>query len=136
MKVRVKKSVLQKFIAKMMEENWTGQEAMPTVINEPPMEAEPVVIEPSTDTQVADTSLPVDDDDWAPGNLQQLGMALKQLAESVPEGQIGYFWPRAKLLVDKARKNVEGDGWMASATGMDVDPEPEPETEEQQDEYY
>lgn len=114
MKVTVKAKVLQAFIRQALEESWAGEEANPTVINEPPLEYEPAVIEPSTVTQVADSYLPVDDDEWRPGNLIQLGMAMKQLAERVPDSQIGYLWPRLRRLVEKANENIDDEALAPS----------------------
>ncbi len=117
MKIRIKAGVLKQFIRKAIDESWTGEEAMPSVINEPPLEYEPAIIDPKPETQVADTELPVMDDDWQPGNLQMLGMAMKQVAEQVPDGQIQYVWPRLKLLIQKAQENVEG---LAHSTDIDA----------------
>ncbi len=119
-KVKVKAGVLQEFIRQIMSESWAGDEAMPTVINEPPLEAEPAIIEPRTETQVADSDLPVDDDEWTPGNLVQLGMAMKQLAERVPDSQIAYLWPRLRRLVEKANENVDNQAYAPSLEQMET----------------
>lgn len=106
LQVKVKASVLKDFIKTAMDESWVGAEAMPPKPTNAPIEFEPAIIQPKTETQVADSDLPVDDREWAPGNLVQLGMAMKQMAERVPDSQIGYIWPRLCLLVQKSIENV------------------------------
>lgn len=93
-------------------ESWIGADAMPSKTGKAPLEVEhpsdePAIVSPEADRQFADTDLPIGDDKWVPGNLKELGMAMKQLTEYIPEGQIGYFWPRVKSLIDKANENID-----------------------------
>ncbi len=95
-----------------MLESWIGADAMPSKTGKAPLEVEypnddPAVVSPAADRQFSDTDLPVGDDKWTPGNLKELGMAMKQIAEYIPEGQIDFFWPRMKTLIDKANENID-----------------------------
>lgn len=51
-------------------------------------------IEPSAemDIQLHDKEFPIDDDSWSPNNNKELGSALKQLAEKVPNRIVSEFW--------------------------------------------
>lgn len=120
MRVKIKAGVLKAFIRQAIDEGWTGEEAMPTSVEPPPEVMEPVPINPATETQVADSDLPVDDDEWQPGNPAQMGLAMKQIAEQIPDGQIGYVWPRLKLLIQKAQENVEGQALAPEVAPMET----------------
>lgn len=125
-KVKISKKELRSFLAQVPEskreevgklfESWIGGDAMPAKSMKPPLELdEPVVVSPASETQVSDTDLPLGDNEWAPGNRKELAMAMKQLAQYVPEGQIGWFWPRLKRLVDKTNDNVDQTRALYSA---------------------
>jgi len=125
-KVKISKKELRSFLTQIPEskraeagkliESWIGGDAMPATSMKPPLELdEPAIVSPAAETQVADTDLPLGDDEWAPGNDKELAMAMKQLAQYVPEGQIGWFWPRVKRLVDKTNDNVDQTRSLYSA---------------------
>lgn len=81
---------------------WKNIDNRPAVINEPPVEKEPAVIDPKSSLQVVDENMPIEDSDWIPGNLQELGRAMKQMSQMVPDSQIEWFYSKSKRLVDKA----------------------------------
>lgn len=120
LKVKIKGSILQNFVKGALTESWVGSEAMPSKPNNAPIEFEPSIIQPKTETQVADSDLPVDDKEWNPGNLVQLGMAMKQMAERVPDSQIPYIWPRLCLLVQKAIENVQDPSIPQSPANTEI----------------
>lgn len=118
-KIVVSKKELKEFLNKLssvkneknvqeMLESWIGADAMPAKSSKPVLDdEEAAIVSPLANKQVSDTDLPVGDDKWMPGNVRELGMAMKQLAEYIPEGQISFFWPRVKTLIDKANDNLD-----------------------------
>lgn len=109
MKVKVKelKELLSQIMDGSINESWTGADSMPPKANNPLPEEQAAIIQPSAETQVADTELPVGDDKWRPGNLRELGMAMKQLAEHVPESQISFVWVKLKKVIDESLDNID-----------------------------
>lgn len=45
-----------------------------------------------TDLQLHDKELPIEDDSWSPNNSKELGSALKQLSEKIPNRIVAEFW--------------------------------------------
>lgn len=77
------------------------------VINEPPLEREPSVIDPKSQIQVADENMPIDDQEWIPGNNPELGRAMRQMSEMVPEGQIEWLYVKLRRLIDSSIDNED-----------------------------
>lgn len=51
-------------------------------------------VDPSAevDIQVSSKQMPIEDESWSPRNTQELGHALKQLADILPERTAQDFW--------------------------------------------
>lgn len=80
----------------------------PAIQNEPQMmEKEPAVIDPKSDIQVSNQNLPITDSSWTPGNNTELGIAMRQMSEQVPEGQLEWFYTKLRRLVDKTLDNED-----------------------------
>lgn len=88
---------------------WKSQDNHPAVVNEPPVEKGLTVIDPKSDIQVSDENLPVYDSEWTPGTPTELGMAMKQLAEQIPESEMKWFYIKVRRLVDDAMDNVDAE---------------------------
>lgn len=124
--MKIKAIDLKKYISKYLDskinESWVGQDAMPMKPEDADLELDDIsIIQPSTSRQVADTNLPVNDDDWCPQNLKELGMAMKQLAEHVPESQIKFLWGSLLKLVDKSIENTDTSLTAPKLKDMDID---------------
>lgn len=109
MKVKAKalKDLIQEIMDGKINESWNGADSMPMKPNEPTKEEQASIVQPSTETQVSDTDLPINDENWRPGNLKEMGMAMKQMAEHIPESQIGFVWMKLKKIIDKSLDNVD-----------------------------
>lgn len=101
-------------------EEWRSMDSRPALVTEPPLEKEPSVINPKSDIQVSDENLPIDDQEWIPGNNAELGRAMKQMAEMVPEGQIEWFYVKLRRLIDSSIDN-EDEGRMKPRLGNSLD---------------
>jgi len=99
---------------------WKSMDSRPAIVNEPPIEKEPSVIDPKSHIQVSDENMPIDDDSWIPGNNTELGRAMKQMSDMVPETQIEWFYVKLRRLIDSSIDN-EDEGRMKPRLGNDVE---------------
>jgi len=79
---------------------WRARDNKPAIENETPLEKEPSVIDPKSSLQVVDENMPIDDSNWIPGNNLELGRAMKQMSEMIPEAQIEWFYTKLRRLID------------------------------------
>lgn len=86
---------------------WRSMDNHPAIVNEPPMEQDIAVIDPKSEIQVVDENMPVNDENWVPGNNVELGKAMKQMADNIPESQLEWFYSRLKRLIDKTLDQVD-----------------------------
>lgn len=111
-KIVIKRRDLNKIIKNIAEmqlkKEWRSEDSRPAVLNEPPLEMDAAVIDPKAENQPSDESMPIEDRHWIPGNKSELGKAMKQLAEHIPESEIQWFYSRLKRLLDKAIDQVDG----------------------------
>lgn len=118
-KITIKKEALNKFIANIVDKKfndfikeWRSEDNVPdptpAIVTEPAAD-DPAVIDPKTDEQVHDLSMPIEDKQWVPGNLQELGLAMKQMSDWVPDSEIKWFYPRLKKLIDKCLDRTDED---------------------------
>ena len=104
-------------IANIRLKEWQDGSA---VVNELPLEMEPSIISPKSQTQVSDTDLPIEDEKWSPGNLDELGRAMKQMAQRVPDTKVEWFYARLRNLINKAIDETDEER-MAPRLGDEVD---------------
>jgi hypothetical protein len=106
-KIIIKREALEQYIKETITDgNWPmPSEPHPSVVNEPPLRDDYAVITPAAQTQVSEPNMPVEDEEWAPGNNNELRKASSQLVEQVPEGQREWFWGRLKNLVMKTQED-------------------------------
>ncbi len=88
-------------------QEWRSMDSRPAIVNEPPIEREPSIIDPKSDIQVSDENMPIDDDEWIPGSPTELGRAMKQMSDHVPEEQIEWFYSKLRHLIDGAIDNED-----------------------------
>jgi len=110
--MKIKRKYLNKFIEKLVEqrfEEWSSEDNVPSplIVNEPPIGSTISDIQPAPETQVSAIEVPINDNDWQPGNNQQLGWALKQMAEMVPESEIAWFYAKVRNLIDKSIDHID-----------------------------
>ncbi len=109
--IKIKKKVLEQFLKKMeleINESWTGASAMPQKPDSRIFPEEAInAIQPATERQVSDTTLPVSDEDWVPKHRKEMGMAMKQMADYIPDSQIKFVWKRLKKIIDKSINNTD-----------------------------
>lgn len=110
--MKIKRKHLNSFIEKFVKANleeWRTEDntPAPAVVNEPFEVGDVVEVEPLSDTQLAPTSLPIQDKKWKPGNLHELGLALRQIADMVPESEISWFYAKVHNLVNKSLDRVD-----------------------------
>jgi hypothetical protein len=124
-KITIKRAHLDqmiKNIAKMrLQKEWRSEDSRPAVLNEPPLEMDSAVLDPKAETQVSDETMPIEDRDWVPGNVAELGKAMKQLSQSIPESQFEWFYSRLKRLVDKSIDQVDAERMQPRLDTMAVD---------------
>ena len=101
-------------------EEFRSMDSRPALVNEPPLEKEPSVIDPKSHIQVSDENMPIDDQEWTPGNNMELGRAMKQMSDMVPEGQIEWFYAKLRRLIDSSIDN-EDEGRMKPRLGNSLD---------------
>lgn len=91
-------------IASSLFNEWRSEDNNPAIVNEPEveMEKEPTIIDPKSNLQVVDQNMPIDDSNWIPGNNLELGKAMKQMAEMVPESQLEWFYTKLRRLIDSS----------------------------------
>jgi hypothetical protein len=104
--VKVTKETLDKLVAAAVKAKLKEAD-LSRIINEPPAEAIPV--NSAAETQVSMVELPIMDSNWFPGNRVELGNAMKQMAEMVPDKEVIWFYSRLRKLIDDAidREDVE-----------------------------
>jgi hypothetical protein len=108
--IKIKKKYLEAIIDGLSDKKlkeWKSEDSRPAVVNEPTIEMEPAIISPKSETQVSDEELPINDPEWVPGNPHELGMAMRQLSEMVPESETEWFYARLRNLIDKAIDRVD-----------------------------
>lgn len=98
---------------------WRSIDNRPAVVNEPPAEFSPSIIDPKSETQVSDENMPIADSKWTPGNKSELGRALKQMADSVPDDKVEWAYLKIRTIIDKSIDS-EDEGRMRPRLGNDV----------------
>mgnify|MGYP001369683313 CR=1 FL=1 len=121
MKVLIKKEIYEKFMKRLDEKSSRGdklfRKAKPNFFgnfgsvksfnyfdedeDELPLKTSNT-IKPQMTTQLSVDAPPVDDPDYIPASVYELGLAAKLIAEEVPPQEIEYFYRKLHLLLDKA----------------------------------
>lgn len=135
--LKIRASDLKQFIREALDgpiqiESWVGADGAPSKPDNftyPTDHDAEVPIDPKTSDQVVDTNLPVDDPKWSPRSRMEMGMALKQLSEHIPEGQFQFVWARVKNIIDKALENTDMTRSPSRIEDLDssLAPQPTPE---------
>lgn len=92
-----------KLLEKMFE--WRSSDNKPAITNEPPLDkdlGDLAIIDPKSSIQVSDENMPINDRNWVPANSKDLGKAMRQMADMVPETQIEWFYTKLRRLVDSS----------------------------------
>ncbi len=116
----VSKEILQSIIRDIINNNmkeWKSMDNVPRLSNQEDFIG---IIDqtPKVQTQVFSQRMPIEDQDWVPGNNIELGFAMKQFSELVPESQIEWYYESIKRLIDDA---LDKANISSSARLKDVD---------------
>ncbi len=112
--IKIKKAELDiiiESISSSLFEQWkikNNEDENPAIEVEPPLDRELTIIDPKSDIQFSGQNLPIKDPNWVPGNKQDLGMAMRQMSEMVPENQMDWFYSKMRKLIDHALDQEDG----------------------------
>ena len=106
MSVKVKRSILKNYLRKALFEQFSAQGYQPsdedsddliTVPTELPLNASEQMA-----TQLSKDRPPIEDDEFIPSSVTELGLAADAIGQMVPDDQVEYFYLRLKDLLDNA----------------------------------
>lgn len=104
-------SMLERFEGNLSDKmiEWRSEDSKPAISNElPPNDMMPSIVDPKAKNQPSELSLPIQDPDWKPHNITELGNAMKQLAQMIPEEEIDWFYSKIRTMIDTALDRVDG----------------------------